>query len=1048
MEGAKQEQMNFIIPNGNAFVPMTTSTGRVQFVNGITHLPGGGGENSASGVVYSATGTQQQHPHYVVMVNNNDASSATDAKTLRTALRTQLEYYFSKENLVKDSYLVSQMDSESYVPIATIANFEQVKKLTRSLDLVVDVLKESPVVQVDESGTKVRPISAAATRESSQQSQRSVLILREIPETTSTSEIEKLFEGESCPKFVSCEFILKGTWYVTFETEEDAQKAYHYLREEVKTFQEKPIMVSITLFAIIARLVNLFFLPQARIKARPNPPRENPPFKNGPSATYPQPPPSVVASQSTTTTISTPPLTESPDAPSALVSTTVVAAPNVIPSPGLQVSSISPPVTATHSTAAPAVSLVLGTTATFSPSTDNSTSPSLMGTTSPRVYSSPNETPIGFPPQTAYPFYPPHLLQTWTPQTTPCYDLNSVIQYNGLAPAAPNAIHAFKPILNGGSSSSSTSSSSQGRTSFKHGGEGGGRRQHQHNSGTSLQHQQQPPSPRAPASLVSSQSSPTISEHKTISSSTRQSINQPPHHYHTHHQTHSTQPPTQILTPSTIDASSIVSYTPVYGTYVSPSLASVRSNSFSESPQLPNQNIGGGNRDRRRSQQHQYHQHSQPQNQSSPLQPSLVQQVVVQDVPMTYSHNHHHHNTTSHVYPVVDSCHSATTTVPGQIGVNGPTSVAHVLPVPVAVTTTSNPAPTHQQQQQQQSRPQKARKNNHNNRSRNNTGGNHSHRGENDLYSSSSGASDHHGGGKAQKPSTVDSKSSTTAKAVPSFNMVNDSEAFPPLAPSVALSLSEEQSRKNSSTAQDPVAAMIGTIVSDSPITGGGCLADVVKGNVAPRNSGGESANAWSQRQRSQSGEPENKESSHSNKVNISCNQSSPPSTKTATPRNGGHLDMSDTKDGGFRARSSSTSVVSSTPGSGGDNGNSEKEATSSSSTSFKASLSYCDVLRKASEKSNTNTPTSTSSISSCNQTNHHQSRSTELSSSSSSGALPSSDHPHHQQQRNRRLSDNNNPRATEDGSNNPNPRRNTADSAASASSVSSSSRPSSRLHK
>jgi len=126
MEGAKQEQMNFIIPNGNAFVPMATSTGRVHFVNGITRLPGGGGENSASGVVYSASGTQQQHPHYIVMVNNNDASSATDAMSLRSALRTQLEYYFSKENLVKDSYLVSQMDSESYVPIGTIANFEQV----------------------------------------------------------------------------------------------------------------------------------------------------------------------------------------------------------------------------------------------------------------------------------------------------------------------------------------------------------------------------------------------------------------------------------------------------------------------------------------------------------------------------------------------------------------------------------------------------------------------------------------------------------------------------------------------------------------------------------------------------------------------------------------------------------------------------------------------------------------------------------------------------------------------------------------------------------
>ena len=154
---------------------------------------------------------------------------------LKAALQQQLEYYFSKENLSRDPYLVSQMDSEQYVPIATIANFEQVKKLTKDINLVVQVLKESSMVQVDESEEKVRPISE----------KRSILILREIPETTSPQEIESLFSGNNCPRFVSVEFIHNDTWYVTFECEEDAQKAYRYLREQVQTFQGKPIMVSI-----------------------------------------------------------------------------------------------------------------------------------------------------------------------------------------------------------------------------------------------------------------------------------------------------------------------------------------------------------------------------------------------------------------------------------------------------------------------------------------------------------------------------------------------------------------------------------------------------------------------------------------------------------------------------------------------------------------------------------------------------------------------------------------------------------------------------------
>lgn len=153
---------------------------------------------------------------------------------LKAALQQQLEYYFSKENLARDPYLVSQMDSEQYVSIATIANFEQVKKLTKDINLVVQVLKESSMVQVDESEEKVRPISE----------KRSILILREIPETTSPQEIESLFSGNNCPRFVSVEFIHNDTWYVTFECEEDAQKAYRYLREQVQTFQGKPIMVS------------------------------------------------------------------------------------------------------------------------------------------------------------------------------------------------------------------------------------------------------------------------------------------------------------------------------------------------------------------------------------------------------------------------------------------------------------------------------------------------------------------------------------------------------------------------------------------------------------------------------------------------------------------------------------------------------------------------------------------------------------------------------------------------------------------------------------
>lgn len=77
-------------------------------------------------------GSGQQH--------NNDGGGG-NGDQLRTALRQQLEYYFSNENLSHDVYLLTQMDSEQYVPISIIAGFDKVRKLTDDIDLIVQVLR-------------------------------------------------------------------------------------------------------------------------------------------------------------------------------------------------------------------------------------------------------------------------------------------------------------------------------------------------------------------------------------------------------------------------------------------------------------------------------------------------------------------------------------------------------------------------------------------------------------------------------------------------------------------------------------------------------------------------------------------------------------------------------------------------------------------------------------------------------------------------------------------------------------------------------------------
>ncbi|XP_031840264.1 la-related protein 4B isoform X2 [Nomia melanderi] len=162
------------------------------------------------------------------------SSSGIPLEQLKQMLSSQLEYYFSRENLANDTYLLSQMDNDQYVPIWTVANFNQVKKLTKDIKLITEVLRESPNVQVDEEGQKVRP-----------NHKRCIVILREIPDSTPLEDVKNLFSGEGCPRFISCEFAHNSSWYVTFESDEDAQKAYRFLREEVREFQGKPIMARI-----------------------------------------------------------------------------------------------------------------------------------------------------------------------------------------------------------------------------------------------------------------------------------------------------------------------------------------------------------------------------------------------------------------------------------------------------------------------------------------------------------------------------------------------------------------------------------------------------------------------------------------------------------------------------------------------------------------------------------------------------------------------------------------------------------------------------------
>jgi hypothetical protein len=79
-----------------------------------------------------------------------------ELEDLKKNILKQIEYYFSFNNLVNDSYLVSIMDSDYYVPLNTIYNFKRVKSLTTDTNLILEVLKTSTFLLLDKEFTKIK----------------------------------------------------------------------------------------------------------------------------------------------------------------------------------------------------------------------------------------------------------------------------------------------------------------------------------------------------------------------------------------------------------------------------------------------------------------------------------------------------------------------------------------------------------------------------------------------------------------------------------------------------------------------------------------------------------------------------------------------------------------------------------------------------------------------------------------------------------------------------------------------------------------------------
>lgn len=165
-----------------------------------------------------------------VQVAKPNAEAPLEGEALFSALRAQLDYYFSPPNLANDAYLVSQMNQDRQVDINIVASFPKVQILTTDRELLLKALKACTHCSPNEDGTMIRATSTL---------ERKTLILREIPATVPVEEVKSIFSFPGCASIVDIHSDIGDTWFVTFSSEAECTDTV--LALSGRSFQGKPV---------------------------------------------------------------------------------------------------------------------------------------------------------------------------------------------------------------------------------------------------------------------------------------------------------------------------------------------------------------------------------------------------------------------------------------------------------------------------------------------------------------------------------------------------------------------------------------------------------------------------------------------------------------------------------------------------------------------------------------------------------------------------------------------------------------------------------------
>lgn len=79
-----------------------------------------------------------------------------DPKETAKCAMAQIEYYFTPDNLVRDTFLRQNMDVNGYVPLVFVANFQTVYSIHQDYDTLLNEMANSQILELDTENEKIR----------------------------------------------------------------------------------------------------------------------------------------------------------------------------------------------------------------------------------------------------------------------------------------------------------------------------------------------------------------------------------------------------------------------------------------------------------------------------------------------------------------------------------------------------------------------------------------------------------------------------------------------------------------------------------------------------------------------------------------------------------------------------------------------------------------------------------------------------------------------------------------------------------------------------